>query len=151
VLALLARRGPLSRAQIAERLELSPATITASTRRLLTEGLLVEEDPRPSAAGRPSIPLALVPESAHAIGIQVAGEHVSGVIARLDAQVVHGFRRDFDPAGPNAIACRFPESASRYQASSSRKPERCACRCAWAGPARRWPPGCVRRSACQCS
>jgi predicted NBD/HSP70 family sugar kinase len=103
VLALLARRGPLSRAQVAERLELSPATITASTRRLLAEGLLVEEEPRPSATGRPSIPLALVPGSAHAIGIQVAGEHVSGVIARLDARVVHSFRRGFDPAGPDAV------------------------------------------------
>jgi predicted NBD/HSP70 family sugar kinase len=103
VLALLARCGPLSRAQIAERLELSPATITASTRRLLAEGLLGEEEPRPSTTGRPSIPLALVPASAHAIGIQVAGEHVSGVIARLDAQVVHSFRRSFDPADPDAV------------------------------------------------
>ncbi|HEU5428201.1 MAG TPA: ROK family protein [Actinocrinis sp.] len=103
VLALLARCGPLSRAQVAERLELSPATITASTRKLLAEGLLVEEEPRPSTTGRPSIPLALVPASAHAIGIQVAGEHVSGVIARLDAQVVHSFRRSFDPADPDAV------------------------------------------------
>ncbi|HEU5352830.1 MAG TPA: ROK family transcriptional regulator [Actinocrinis sp.] len=103
VLALLARSGPLSRAQVAERLELSPATITASTRRLLAEGLLAEEEPRPSTTGRPSIPLALVPESAHAIGIQVAGEHVSGVITRLDAQVVHSFRRDFDPAAADAV------------------------------------------------
>jgi predicted NBD/HSP70 family sugar kinase len=103
VLALLARRGPLSRAQIAERLDLSPATITASTRRLLAEGLLTEEEPRPSATGRPSIPLALLPASAHAIGIQVAGEHVSGVIARLDARVVHSFRRPFDPAAADAV------------------------------------------------
>jgi predicted NBD/HSP70 family sugar kinase len=103
VLALLARRGPLSRAQIAERLDLSPATITASTRRLLGEGLLAEEVPRPSLSGRPSIPLALVPGSAHAIGVQVAYEHVTGVIARLDAEVVHSFRRGFDPAAPDAV------------------------------------------------
>jgi predicted NBD/HSP70 family sugar kinase len=103
VLALLARRGPLSRAQIAELLDLSPATITASTRRLLAEGLLAAEAPRPSQAGRPSIPLALVPGSAHAVGVQVAHEHVTGVISRLDAEVVHSFRRDFDPAAPDAV------------------------------------------------
>ena len=102
VLALLARRGPLSRAQIAEQLKLSPATITASTRRLLAEGLLAEQDPRPSPAGRPSIPLRLVPGSTHAIGVQVAHEHVTGVIARLDAVVVRSFRHEFDPAAPDA-------------------------------------------------
>lgn len=103
ILALLARRGPLSRAQIAERLGLSPATITASTRRLLAEGLLAEEDPRPSPAGRPSIPLRLVPASTHAIGVQVAHEHVTAVIARLDAAVVRSVRHDFDPAAPDAV------------------------------------------------
>ena len=102
VLALLARQGPLSRAEIAERLDLSPATITASTRRLLAEGLLAAQDPRPSSAGRPSIPLRLVPASAHAIGVQVAHEHVTGVITRLDGEVVHGFRRAFDPGAPDA-------------------------------------------------
>jgi predicted NBD/HSP70 family sugar kinase len=104
VLALLARRGPLSRAQIAEQLQMSPATITQSTKRLLAEGLLVQQAPRPSQAGRPSIPLTLVPESAHAVGIQVAHEHVTGVISRLDAEVVHSFRQDFDPAAPEAVA-----------------------------------------------
>ncbi|NUR61845.1 MAG: ROK family transcriptional regulator [Catenulispora sp.] len=104
VLALLARRGPLSRAQIADLLQMSPATITQSTKRLLTEGLLVEQAPRPSPAGRPSIPLSLVPESAHTVGIQVAHEHVTGVISQLDAEVVHSFRQDFDPAAPDAVA-----------------------------------------------
>jgi len=102
VLALLARRGALSRAQIAEHLDLSPATITASTRRLLAEGLLAEEGPRPSQTGRPSIPLRLVPASAHAIGVQVAHEHVTGVITRLDAETVHSFRHAFDPGAPDA-------------------------------------------------
>ena len=104
VLALLARRGPLSRGQIADLLDLSPATITQGTRRLLAEGLLVQEAPRPSpGGGRPSIPLALVPESAHTIGVQVAHEHVTGVTSRLDGTVVHSFRHAFDPAAPDAV------------------------------------------------
>jgi predicted NBD/HSP70 family sugar kinase len=104
VLALLARGGPLSRAEIAERLGLSPATLTASTRRLLAEGLVVEGDPRSATpTGRPSIPLALVPESVHVLGVQVAHEHVTGVLVRLDAQIVHRFRRAFDPAAPDAV------------------------------------------------
>lgn len=104
VLALLARGGPLSRAEIADRLGLSPATLTASTRRLLAEGLVVEGDPRSATpTGRPSIPLALVPESVHVLGVQVAHGHVTGVLVRLDARIVHTFRRAFDPAAPDAV------------------------------------------------
>jgi predicted NBD/HSP70 family sugar kinase len=103
VLAILARQGGLSRAEIAERLELSPATITTITRRLLDAGLLVEGEPRTSHTGRPSIPLELVPDSAHALGVQVAHEHVTGVLTRLDTSVVDGFRRPFDPSAPDAV------------------------------------------------
>jgi len=103
VLAVLARQGPLSRAEVAERLGLSPATVTTITRRLLADGMVAEGGPRTPQAGRPSIPLTLVPDSAHALGIQVAHEHVTGVLTRLDATVVRGFRQAFDPAAPDAV------------------------------------------------
>lgn len=103
VLAILARQGGLSRAEIAEKLELSPATITTITRRLLDAGLVEEGMPRTSQTGRPSIPLELVPDSAHALGVQVAHEHVTGVLTQLDTTVVHDFRHAFDPSAPDAV------------------------------------------------
>jgi predicted NBD/HSP70 family sugar kinase len=103
VLALLARQGPLSRAEIAERLELSPATVTSITRKLLADGLVAEGGPRTPPAGRPSIPVALVPNAAHAIGVQVAHEHVTLVLTRLDASTVHDETRKFDPETPGAV------------------------------------------------
>jgi predicted NBD/HSP70 family sugar kinase len=103
VLALLARRGPLSRAEIAELLGLSPATVTSSTRRLLAEGMLAEQEPRVPQTGRPSIPLRLIPAAAHAIGVQVALDHVSLVLTRLDGAVVDGSSWPFDPAAPRAV------------------------------------------------
>jgi predicted NBD/HSP70 family sugar kinase len=103
VLALLARQGPLSRAEIAERLELSPATVTTITRKLLADGLATEGGPRPPQAGRPSIPIALAPSAAHAVGVQVAREHVTVVLTRLDATTVHGQTYGFDPEAPGAF------------------------------------------------
>ena len=103
VLALLARQGPLSRAEVAERLELSPATVTSVIRKLLAEGLVTEDDPRAPQAGRPSIPVRLVPPAAHAIGVQVAHEHVTVVLTRLDATTVQGRTHRFDPAAPGAL------------------------------------------------
>lgn len=100
VLALLARQGPLSRAEIAGRLELSPAAVTTITRKLLADGLVTEGGPRTPRSGRPSIPLALVPDAAYAIGVQVAHEHVTLVLSRLDATTVHAVTHQFDPEGP---------------------------------------------------
>ena len=103
VLAVLARQGPLSRAEVAERLGLSPATVTSITRRLLADGMVSEGGPRTPPTGRPSIPVALVPDSAHALGVQVAREHVTVALTRLDTRVVHGFRQAFDPTAPDAV------------------------------------------------
>lgn len=103
VLALLARQGPLSRAEIAERLELSPATVTSITRKLLADELVTEGEPRTPQAGRPSIPVALVPDAAHAIGVQVAHEHVTLVLTRLDSTTVRGETHGFDPESPAAF------------------------------------------------
>jgi predicted NBD/HSP70 family sugar kinase len=103
ILAVLARTGPLSRAEVAERLGLSPATVTTITRRLVADGLVAEGDPRTPPTGRPSIPLTLIPDSAHALGVQVALEHVTVALTRLDASVVRGFRRPFDPTAPDAV------------------------------------------------
>jgi predicted NBD/HSP70 family sugar kinase len=103
VLALLARRGPLSRGEIAECLELSPATVTTVTRKLIADGLVTEGGPRMPQAGRPSIPVAIVPGAAHAIGVQVAREHVTLVLARLDASTRHGLTWKFDPRRPESL------------------------------------------------
>jgi predicted NBD/HSP70 family sugar kinase len=120
VLAILARQGGLSRAEIAERLELSPATITTITRRLLGEGLIAEGGPRTSQTGRPSIPLELVPAAAHALGVQVAHEHVTGVLTRLDATVVDGFRHAFDPSAPGAVDVLAKMIRSEIEAGTRR-------------------------------
>jgi predicted NBD/HSP70 family sugar kinase len=100
VLALLARRGPLSRAEIAGQLELSPAAVTMITRKLIADGLVTAGGPRVPQSGRPSIPLALVPGAAHAIGVQVARDHVTTVLTKLDATIGQARRHEFDPEGP---------------------------------------------------
>jgi predicted NBD/HSP70 family sugar kinase len=100
VLAVLARRGPLSRAEISASLELSPAAVTTITRKLLADGLLTEGGPRAPLGGRPAIPLTLVSGAAHAIGVQVAREHITVVMTRFDATTVHSATHPFDPEGP---------------------------------------------------
>lgn len=103
VLALLGRHGPASRAEVAARLSVSPATVTQVTRRLLTEGLIAELGQRPSQGGRPATMIGVIPTAAHALGVQVASEHVSGVLIQADGQIVDRFHHPFAPGVPDAV------------------------------------------------
>ncbi|MFF2502641.1 ROK family protein [Streptomyces sp. NPDC058067] len=92
ILALLGAAGPLGRAEIAHRLGLGAATVTEHTRRLLAEGFLRELPPRTSGTGRPRVPLQLVPDAAHVLGVRIAVDHLAGVVVGLDGQIVDEFR-----------------------------------------------------------
>lgn len=82
-------RGPLSRSELARRLELSPASLTRLTRPLLDAGLLLEaETPQPGRAGRPSRPLEVVADRHHFVGVNLTADDATAVVANLRAEVV---------------------------------------------------------------
>ncbi|MBX3078475.1 MAG: ROK family transcriptional regulator [Salinibacterium sp.] len=81
--------GPLSRSEIARRLDLSPGSLTRLSTPLIEAGLLVEVEERADGrAGRPSRPLDVVPESRHFIGMKLTGTGVLGVTTDLRANVI---------------------------------------------------------------
>jgi predicted NBD/HSP70 family sugar kinase len=104
VLALIAQQSPISRSDIARRLALSPATVTAATRNLLERGLISVVERAPSRGGRPALLLGLVASAAHALGVKIAADHLVGVRVDLDADVLDSFECPFDAAGPQALA-----------------------------------------------
>ncbi len=78
--------GPISRSEIARRLDLSPGSLTRLSTPLLESGLLVEVGERlDGRAGRPSMLLDVIPESRHFIGIKLTGDGVLGVATNLRA------------------------------------------------------------------
>ncbi len=104
VLGLVGRQGPISRSEIARRLALSPATVTAATRNLLERGLINVVERAPSRGGRPALLLGLVASAAHALGVKIAADHLVGVRVDLDAEVLDRFESAFDAARPEALA-----------------------------------------------
>jgi len=101
VLALVGRRGPISRADIARRLGLSPPTVTAVTRSLIEAGVIAKADDAQSRGGRPGELLAVVGRAAVAIGVKVAAGRVTGVRADLDGTVLDTFSAPFDEIAAN--------------------------------------------------
>lgn len=92
IVQALLRFGPLSRAELARELGLSPASLTKEARPLLDEGVIVQGSaadghsaiPRSEGRGRPGAPLRVDSEDFQFVGIKLTDDAVYGV--RTDAQ-----------------------------------------------------------------
>ncbi|MFJ6197360.1 ROK family protein [Micromonospora sp. NPDC092111] len=104
VLALIGRCGPISRADIARQLGLSPPTVTAVSRALMEAGVIRKVDDDSPRGGRPGELLAVVGRAAVAIGAKVAAGRVTGVRAYLDGTVLERFSAPFDDIAGNPFA-----------------------------------------------
>ncbi|MFE9235243.1 ROK family transcriptional regulator [Cellulosimicrobium funkei] len=98
--------GPLSRAELSRRLDLSAGSLTRLTKPLLDAGLLVEvDDPAPgSRVGRPSQPLDVVPTAHHFVGVKVTGDTAHGVLTTLRGVVVAADDLPLTDHSPQAVA-----------------------------------------------
>lgn len=103
ILALVGASGPLSRTEIAHRLELSPAAVTQLTKGLIAERRLEELSSAPSRGGRPAQMLGLTDSRARALGLKIAPDHLAFADVELDGTLRAVSVHDFDPAAPDAL------------------------------------------------
>jgi predicted NBD/HSP70 family sugar kinase len=103
VFRLIGADGPIARTHIAQRLGLSPATVTSLTRELVDEGLVRVAERAPSRGGRPALLLELVGGAATAVGVKIAADHIVGVRVGIEADVLDRFETRYDATAPDAI------------------------------------------------
>ncbi|MFJ6894529.1 ROK family protein [Streptomyces hokutonensis] len=100
--------GPLSRTDIARRLDLSAGSLTRLTKPLIESGLLVEVPDGGSPAevrqGRPSQPLDVVAESRTFLGFKVTEDMVYGVVTTLRSEIVARLDRPLTTHDPAEVA-----------------------------------------------
>lgn len=106
--------GPLARADLARRLELAPGTLTRISAELITVGLLVE---RPHLAerraGRPSVPLDVVADAHHFLGIKLTGSALMAAVTDLRASVVSYFELPLASRAPEDVVAQICAAAER--------------------------------------
>ncbi|MFI9548061.1 ROK family protein [Streptomyces sp. NPDC052016] len=99
--------GPLSRTDLARRLNLSAGSLTRLTKPLIESGLLVEiTDPGPGAEarqGRPSQPLDVVADSRSFVGLKITGDRVYGVVTNLRSDIVTRLDRPLTSHDPGEV------------------------------------------------
>jgi predicted NBD/HSP70 family sugar kinase len=112
--------GPLSRSDIARRLDLSAGSLTRLSAPLIESGLLVEVDEKGgkgTRAGRPSRPLDVVPSSQHFIGVKLTGTDILAVATDLRANVIDSSFAILESRDPRAVTAQIAELATRLAAS----------------------------------
>jgi predicted NBD/HSP70 family sugar kinase len=104
--------GPLSRSEVARRLELSSASLTRLANPLIAEGLLVEAGEQTDGrVGRPQQLLDVVPTSRRFIGMKLMAEEVQGVTTDLRANVLAQESRRLRARDPEAVVKAIAELA----------------------------------------
>lgn len=118
--------GPLSRAELARRQDLSAGSLTRLAGPLVDAGLLVEVEPGNATThngdtrlGRPRRPLDVVPNSHHFVGIKLTGDSAHGVLTTLRAEVVASETMSLSDHDPIAVCTVIVELVSRL---ASRQP-----------------------------
>jgi predicted NBD/HSP70 family sugar kinase len=100
--------GPLSRSELARRLDLSAGSLTRLTKPLIESGLLVEVPeagaPAEGRQGRPSQPLDVVAESRSFLGFKVTEDMVYGVATTLRSEIVARLDRPLTTHDPQKVA-----------------------------------------------
>lgn len=103
VLSAIGRFGPLSRADLARRLELSAPTITSVTQALISDGIVSAREQEASRGGRPGTLLGIVGAAAAAVGAKVTEDHVVGTVVDLDGTVLSTFDEPADVRSGNPL------------------------------------------------
>lgn len=95
--------GPITRTELTEIIGLTAPTIANITKRLLAENLIVEAGRLHGARGQPAMCLAINPDGAYSIGLNIDRDHVTLVALDFVGRVRARATREVDFALPDAI------------------------------------------------
>ncbi|MFC5824509.1 ROK family transcriptional regulator [Nonomuraea insulae] len=104
----------ISRVQIAAVTGLTAQTVSVIVRRLLEEGLVVEDGSAPSSGGKPRRILRVDPAAGYAVGVHFDPQEVSCVLADLAGRPVARLHLPVRPgARPDAVIRQMARAARR--------------------------------------
>ncbi|MCP4381023.1 MAG: ROK family protein [Hyphomicrobiales bacterium] len=101
VLETIRLHGPVTRADIADRVGLTIQTVSNIVRELEERGFLVAHRGAPKGRGSPAESLTVNPDGGYAVGIDITPIGLEAVLTNLTGAIVGRERRDLDHADPD--------------------------------------------------
>jgi predicted NBD/HSP70 family sugar kinase len=93
LLDIIRSAGPLSRVEIAQRAELTQASVSIIVRTLLNDGLIREAGKAQSTGGKRRILLEVVPNARYAVGIHLSDDSIVFVVTNMVGGMIGRCRR----------------------------------------------------------
>ena len=103
ILETIRLKGPVSRADIARAVALSPQTVSTITRELEEANLLLSTRERPKRRGHPATMLRINPEGAFAIGLHLTPAGLQSALVDLSGGIVGRDARALDTLDPQRV------------------------------------------------
>lgn len=103
VLQAIRLNGSLPGAEIARVTQLTAQTVSMITKRLIEDALLVKGEPQRGKVGQPSVPLALNPDGAFAVGIKVGRRSMDLLLVDFTGAVRERWTRDYRYPDPELL------------------------------------------------
>ncbi|MFC7099175.1 ROK family transcriptional regulator [Nonomuraea rubra] len=114
VLEAIQASGGISRVQIAAVTGLTAQTVSVIVRRLLEEGLVVEDGSAPSSGGKPRTILRVDARAGYAVGVHFDPQELSCVLADLAGNPVARLHQPLrEQIGPDTVIRRMARAARR--------------------------------------
>jgi glucokinase-like ROK family protein len=116
---LIQASSPISRADLARRSNLSPATVSGIVSQLVRGGLVTEKAVGDSSGGRPPIMLSLNPDAGYVVGVKLTENNIITALTDLNAQVRHRLTVPLHGVGdPQAVVDALSQSILQLMRTS---------------------------------
>lgn len=116
IMTLIQRHGEMPGASIAKATGLSAQTVSNILRKLEAEGLLLRKEPQRGRVGKPSVPMALNPDGALAVGLKIGRRSADLLLMNLHGRILGQTRRTYRYPMPDEIFAYLGEGIETLSA-----------------------------------
>jgi len=109
VLRAIRHEGAIPKADLARLTQLSSQTVSIIVNRLLDDGLLIKQERIRGKIGQPSVPLAINPDGAYSIGLQVGRRSLEVVVTDFLGQMRHQWQHTYPYPSPTEVLPKIKE------------------------------------------
>jgi predicted NBD/HSP70 family sugar kinase len=115
VLQAVRQNGALPKADLARLTQLSTQTVAIIVDRLIADGLLLKHDRIRGKIGQPSVPIALNPDGALSVGVQVGRRGLEMLVCDFVGNTRHTWHYLYDYPHPQTVLNKIKEGLSALE------------------------------------